>query len=97
MPDWWRDCNRNSQAWPATSKHLFKTRFSIAFRLSKYSHVGIVVARGSRTMFQTSAGFAYGTRSFRVPALKAGTYTVRLAATDEAGTFSRITGNLRIS
>jgi hypothetical protein len=73
-----------------------RSAFKVAFQLSKDSHVGIVVASGSRTLFSTSASFPYGTHSFRVPALKAGTYTVRLAATDLAGNFNRITGNLRI-
>jgi hypothetical protein len=71
--------------------------FTVGFQLSKVSHVGIVVTQGSRTLFSTSAEFPYGTHSFRVPALKPGTYTLRVAATDLAGNLNRITGNLRIS
>jgi D-glucuronyl C5-epimerase C-terminus len=70
--------------------------FALSFRLSKVSHVGIVVTRGSSTVFSTSASFAYGVRTFTVPALPAGTYAVRLAATDLAGNFSRITGALTV-
>jgi hypothetical protein len=70
--------------------------FDLSFRLSKVSHVGIVVTRGSNTVFSTSASFAYGVRTFTVPALKAGTYGVRLAATDLAGNFSRTTGTLTV-
>lgn len=70
---------------------------TIRFRLSKYSHVGIVVLRGARTVFETSADFGYGVRTFSVPPLRRGAYTVHLAATDLAGNFNRITGTLRVS
>ena len=69
---------------------------NVSFRLSKYSHVGIVVAQGSKTVFLTSADFAYGVQRFRVPALSAGSYTIRLAATDLAGNFSRTVGSLQV-
>ncbi len=74
----------------ATARHGFALRF----RLSKYSHVGIVVVRGQNTVFQTSASFPYGVDVFAVPSLPAGSYSVRLAATDLAGNFNRITGTL---
>jgi D-glucuronyl C5-epimerase-like protein len=71
--------------------------FRLSFHLSKYSHVGIVLTLGSRTAFLTSAYFPYGVQSFRVPGLgRPGTYTVRLAATDLAGNFSRMVGALRV-
>jgi hypothetical protein len=70
--------------------------FGLSFRLSKVSQVGIVVTRGTSTVFSTSASFGYGVRTFTVPALRAGTYGVRLAATDLAGNFARITGTLTI-
>ncbi len=71
---------------------------AIRFRLSKYSHVGIVVLRGAQTVFLTSASFSYGTRAFSIPALKRrGMYTVRLAATDLAGNFNRVIGTVRVS
>ncbi len=66
----------------------------IRFRLSKYSHVGIVLTSGQRIRFETSADFPYGIEGFAVPALAPGTYAVRLAATDLAGNFGRITGKL---
>jgi D-glucuronyl C5-epimerase C-terminus len=70
----------------------------LSFQLSKYSHVGIVLTLGSQTVFLTSAYFPYGVQAFRVPRLgRPGTYTVRLAATDLAGNFSRIVGTLRVS
>jgi hypothetical protein len=69
----------------------------ISFSVSKFSHVGIVVLRGTRTVFLTSAYFGYGTNSFAIPPLRhAGTYTVRLAATDPAGNFSRISGSVEV-
>lgn len=71
---------------------------SIWFRLSKYSHVGIVVVGpGGHTLFLTSAEFGYGIGSFAVPALEhKGTYTIRLAATDLAGNFNRIVGTIEV-
>lgn len=73
------------------------TPASIAFRLSKYSHVGIVIVRHGRTVFLTSADFAHGRESFSIPALSSrGRYTVRLAATDLAGNFNRIIGFVRV-
>ncbi len=69
---------------------------TLLFRLSKVSHVGIVVARGNRTVFLTSAEFGYGVNAFAIPPLPGpGAYTVRLAATDEAGNFHRIVAGLR--
>jgi hypothetical protein len=69
------------------------TPFTLRFSLSKYSHVGVVVPGA----LSTSAYFSYGDDSFRVPALKRGTYTVRLAATDLAGNFARITDTIKVS
>jgi hypothetical protein len=81
-----------------TQRLKFKHQASIAFRLSKVSHVGIVLLRGTQTVFQTSAGFSHGSHSFTIPALKRrGTYTVRLAATDLAGNFARIIGTVQVS
>ena len=71
---------------------------SLRFRLSKISHVGIVVSADGRTAFSTSATFPYGVDRFNVPAIKRpGTYSVELAATDLAGNFARITGSLQVA
>ena len=71
---------------------------ALSFRLSKISRVGIVVLRGSQTVFSTSATFPYGVHSFAVPAIKrAGQYTIHLAATDLAGNFNRIVGSVQIT
>jgi hypothetical protein len=70
---------------------------SVVFRLSKYSHVGIVLLRGSRTVFLTSGYFGYGVNAFIVPGLVKGKYTVRLAATDLADNFNRIVGTLQVT
>jgi D-glucuronyl C5-epimerase C-terminus len=70
----------------------------VRFHLSKYSHVGIVVVHGLRTTFLTSAYFAYGVDSFSIPRLtRPGLYTIRLAATDLAGNFNRITATITAS
>jgi hypothetical protein len=71
---------------------------AIRFWLSKYSRVGIVLLRGTRTVFTTSADFPYGVSEFSIPKLTApGSYTVRLAATDLAGNFNRIIATLPVS
>ena len=71
---------------------------ALSFQLSKISHVGIVVLRGSQTVFSTSATVPYGVHSFAVPAIKrTGQYTIHLAATDLAGNFNRIVGSIQIT
>jgi hypothetical protein len=71
---------------------------AIRFSLSKYSRVGIVLIRGTKTVLETSADFAYGVNEFSIPKLTApGIYTVRLAATDLAGNFNRIIATLPVS
>jgi hypothetical protein len=73
-------------------------RTYVHFTLSKESHVGIVVTFNGTTIFLTSAELGYGSDVFAIPTpRKAGAYTVRLAATDLADNFSRITGTLRVS
>jgi hypothetical protein len=75
-----------------------KRTIRLRFRLSKYSHVGLVLAQGSTTKFLTSASFPYGVNSITIPAQRrSGTYSVRIAATDLAGNFARITGTLQVS
>ncbi|HLH64971.1 MAG TPA: D-glucuronyl C5-epimerase family protein [Solirubrobacteraceae bacterium] len=74
-----------------------RSPFALRFRLSKYSHVGIVVTLGSRTVLETSGWFAYGVNAFLIPPLRApGLYGVRIAATDLAGNFARIAGALSV-
>jgi hypothetical protein len=76
-----------------------KGAFALRFRLSKISHVGVTVTDSAdKSVFATSASLGYGVHSFTIPRLKkAGTYGVVLAATDLAGNFGRITGNLQIT
>jgi hypothetical protein len=82
-----------------TTKARNRGAFALRFRLSKISHVGVTVTNSAdRTVFATSASFGYGTRSVTVPRIKqAGAYGVVLTATDLAGNFARITGNLQIT
>lgn len=71
--------------------------FDLRFRLSKASHVGIVVQRGSDTVLSTSASFSHGVHSFSVPAIHAaGDYMLTLTGTDLAGNFARVTGTLTV-
>jgi hypothetical protein len=72
--------------------------FTLRFHLSKVSHVGIVLTRGTQTVFATSAYFPYGVSACVVPSLKpAGDYGVRIAATDLAGNFNRIVGTVDLT
>ena len=81
-----------------TRRAMAKRPLTLRFRLSKYSHVGVVITQGARTVFATSASFPYGLDRFSVPAIRqAGTYTVALAATDLAGNFARVTGSLQVA
>jgi hypothetical protein len=82
----------------ARTKTKKRLSFWLRFGLSKYSHVGVVITQGTQTVFSTSASFPYGVDHFTLPAPRsAGTYSVRLAATDLAGNFARITGSLQVS
>ncbi|HEY5317435.1 MAG TPA: D-glucuronyl C5-epimerase family protein [Solirubrobacteraceae bacterium] len=70
----------------------------VHFWLSKESRVGIVELYNGTTIFATSAELGYGANTFGVPTpRRAGTYTVRLAATDLAGNFNRIVGTLAVA
>jgi hypothetical protein len=77
-----------------TQRGTARRRLVLRFRLSKVSHVGIVILRGSQTILATSAQFPHSVHGFAVPALRRGTYTVHLAATDLAGNFHRTIGSL---
>jgi len=88
---------------PSLSQLTLKARnrgtFAMRFQLSKISRVGVTVTNDAdRTVFATSASFGYGVHSFTIPRLKKpGTYGVVLTATDLAGNFARITGDLQIT
>lgn len=70
---------------------------TLRFRLSKESHVGVMMVHGGQTVFQTSAYFTYGTDSFTLPAPgHTGAYTIKLGATDLAGNFKQIVGTLQV-
>ena len=81
-----------------THRARVKRPTTIHFGLSKYSHVGIVVLRGSQTVYLTSASFPYGMQGFAVPAFtQPGPYTIRLAATDLAGNVGASSGVLSVT
>ncbi len=70
---------------------------TLSFRLSKASHVGVIVtgAGGGPQYLYTSASFPYGVGSFALKPLPSpGRYSVALAATDLAGNFHRTTATL---
>jgi hypothetical protein len=70
---------------------------SVSFWVSKISRVGITLTRGTKTLFLTSAEFPYSRHAFAIPALRAGTYSVQLDATDLAGNYSQIAGTVRVT
>lgn len=74
-----------------------RTPIALRFRVSKPAHVGVVVLSGQRTIFLTSASFDGATNAFAIPALRAGSYTIHLAATDLAGNFNRIVASLKVA
>ena len=81
-----------------TGKAAARRPVTLSFRLSKYSHVGVVVSQGAHQVFATSASFPYGVDRFSVPAIRRpGSYSVVLAATDLAGNFARIAGSLQVT
>jgi hypothetical protein len=79
---------RVRQARPAT----------LRFWVSKPSRVGVTVLRGGRTYVLTSAHFSGGDGGFALPPLgAAGTYTVRLDATDLAGNYSQVSRTVQVT
>jgi hypothetical protein len=80
-----------------TTSAKSKQGFSLRFTLSKISRVGVELSGGGKTYLYTSAQFPHGTDAFTAPALKAGTYAVKLSATDLAGNYSSITGSVTVS
>jgi hypothetical protein len=82
----------------ATHRSRVGVLTDVHFWLSKESHVGIVEVLNGRTIFATSAELGWGTNTFGIPTpRRSGDYTVRLAATDLAGNFSRIVGMLQVA
>ncbi len=70
----------------------------LRFALSKVAHVGVVLTRGKSTRFSTSAYLPHGIDQLTLPPqIQSGAYGVRIAATDLAGNFTRITGRLQLS
>jgi hypothetical protein len=70
----------------------------VHFWLSKQSRVGITeVFRGTK-VFATSTELGYGNNTLGIPTPHhAGTYTVRLTATDLAGNFTRLVGTIDVA
>jgi len=70
--------------------------FKLQFALSKYAAVGVTLSRGSKNYLYTKRDFYAGTDSFKTPALKPGTYNLTMSATDPAGNYARITGQVQV-
>jgi hypothetical protein len=86
-----RDLNTPANLRLLTRRLLSRVPNAVRFYVSKPARVGITVIRAGRTIFLTSADFAYGVGSFTVPALaQTGTYTVQLDSTDLAGNYDQV-------
>ncbi len=75
--------------------------FPLRFKLSKVSKVGLVITGGgvkshAKPVLYTSAQYQHGTDAIKVGKLKPGTYSVKLSATDLAGNYANLTGELII-
>jgi hypothetical protein len=69
----------------------------VRFKLSKRSKVGMTITRDGRTYLSTSAWVSYGTHAYSWTAPStAGTYTVTLSATDQAGNFGKAGASLTV-
>jgi D-glucuronyl C5-epimerase-like protein len=82
------DLKTPPQVTDLTARTRAKRPFSLRFRLSKISKVGITIRHGTTVVEATSASFPYGVHSFSVGKLPAGGYTVTLTATDLAGNYT---------
>ena len=73
--------------------------FALRFRLSKISHVGVMVTNArTQTVFSTSASFGYGVAQLHDPAAQEGRDLRRGAGRHRPGRqLRRITGNLQIT
>jgi hypothetical protein len=70
--------------------------FGLRFSLSKYAAVGVQLSRGGKNYLYTKKDFYAGTDSFKTAALKAGTYSLTMSATDPAGNYAQITGQVQV-
>ncbi|HEY2654626.1 MAG TPA: D-glucuronyl C5-epimerase family protein, partial [Solirubrobacteraceae bacterium] len=73
--------------------------FSLRFKLSKVSKVGVAITGAgvkshAKQVLYTSAQYQHGTDAIKVGKLKPGTYSVKLSATDLAGNYASLTGEL---
>jgi hypothetical protein len=70
--------------------------FPLRFSLSKISKVGIEIYTSSRSYVETSAQYPHGSDYINVPKLKKGLYDVKLSATDLAGNYYSVSGELGV-
>lgn len=88
-----------SKPWLAqlTVAAVANRRFSLRFELSKYAAVGVTLtnAAGKRFLYR-KANFYAGTRGFRTPKLKPGIYSLAMSATDPAGNYTSISGQVNV-
>ncbi len=73
--------------------------FPLRFKLSKISKVGVVITGGgakshAKPVVYTSAQYPHGTDAIKVGKLKTGTYSVKMSATDLAGNYASLTGEV---
>jgi hypothetical protein len=71
---------------------------ALQFQVSKIARVGVTLTWHGHTVFLTSGNFTYGRHSFALPALKhAGSWDVRLDATDLAGNYNQTASSVQVT
>jgi hypothetical protein len=70
-------------------------QIKLQFKVSKLARVGAVVSRNGRDYLSSKQLVHAGEHSFKTSKLPAGTYQVRIAATDMAGNYTAVTGSLQ--
>jgi hypothetical protein len=80
-----------------TTRVRARSNALVRFKLSKRSKVGMTITRDGRTYLSTSAWVSYGTHAYSWTAPSAaGTYTVTLSGTDQAGNFGKTSASLTV-
>ncbi|MBO0767757.1 MAG: hypothetical protein J2O48_03640 [Solirubrobacterales bacterium] len=81
-----------------TTRAAKQKPFHLRFKLNKPAHVGVILAstKSHKTYLSTSSESSPGTDFWQTPKLPAGTYTVELSATDQAGNHASISPTLTV-
>jgi hypothetical protein len=56
----------------------------------------VQLSNGRKNFLYQKVAFEGGTRSFKTPKLRAGTYSLSMSATDPVGNYTKITGEVKV-